>query len=115
MKWIGGNLTATIETATNTQNSIGEQESTWKPAATMTGWLDYNVSQTAKASYQKYDSKIEESTHIFLTDWQPLPPTVTSETARMIIDGKRYAIQMIDDPMNLHEHYEIYLKYTGGQ
>ena len=39
----------------------------------------------------------------------------TSENARMLIDGQVYQIQVIDDPMNMHQHLEIYLKYVGGQ
>ena len=40
---------------------------------------------------------------------------VTSENARMLIDGLIYQIMLIDDPMNLHQHLEIYLKFVGGQ
>lgn len=40
---------------------------------------------------------------------------VTSDNARMVVDGKVYEILLIDDPMHMHEHLEIYLKYIGGQ
>ena len=30
------------------------------------------------------------------------------------VDGVVYELTMIDDPMELHEHIEIYLKYVGG-
>jgi hypothetical protein len=33
----------------------------------------------------------------------------------MVINDKVYDIMVIDDPMELHEQLEIYLKYTGGQ
>ena len=39
---------------------------------------------------------------------------VTSENARMIIQGTVYEIKLIDDPMGMHQHLEIYLKYVGG-
>ena len=32
----------------------------------------------------------------------------------MIINDSVYNIQLIDDPMGLHQHLEIYLKYIGG-
>ena len=32
----------------------------------------------------------------------------------MVIGGKVYEVMLIDDPMELHEQLEIYLKYTGG-
>lgn len=32
----------------------------------------------------------------------------------MLIDGKIYDVQWIDDPMGMHEHLEIYLKAVGG-
>lgn len=112
MKRIGGNTTAVISIMETTTNSIGEQVKTWTNKVTLKGWLDLS---TGDARSSSYDAKIQESTHFFLCDYVALPASVTSETARMTIDGKRYAITMIDDPMNLHEHLEIYLKYTGGQ
>lgn len=112
MKCIGGNTKADIEVFSTVSNDIGEQIQEWSKVASLIGWLDYS---SGDSRYSSYDAKMQESTHIFLADYRPLPSSVTSETARMIIDGKRYVIQVIDDPMNLHQHYEIYLKYTGGQ
>ena len=40
---------------------------------------------------------------------------VTSDNARMVIDGKIYEITFIDDPMQLHQHLEIFLRFIGGQ
>lgn len=40
---------------------------------------------------------------------------VTSENARMVVNGKVYEILLIDDPMELHQHLEIFLRYVGGQ
>ena len=31
-----------------------------------------------------------------------------------VIDGNIYDILLIDDPMRMHKHLEIYLKYVGG-
>lgn len=40
---------------------------------------------------------------------------VTSENARMVIQGMVYEILLIDNPMNMNEHLEIYLRFIGGQ
>ena len=40
---------------------------------------------------------------------------LTAENSRIVIDREIYEVKMYDDPMRLHEHMEIYLKYVGGQ
>lgn len=40
---------------------------------------------------------------------------VTSENARMVIQRSVYDILLIDNPMNMNEHLEIYLRFIGGQ
>jgi len=37
------------------------------------------------------------------------------EDRRMLINDEVYDVLYIDDPMNLHQHLEIFLKYIGGQ
>lgn len=112
MNRIGGNTTATISVLATTTSAIGEQVKSWTNVMTLKGWLDLSNGDTKTSSY---DARIQESTHVFLCDHVTIPSNVTSETARMTIDGKHYTITLIDDPMNLHEHMEIFLKYTGGQ
>ena len=135
---IGGNTIALIQVNIPVQkNSIGEKELCWFDVVHLKGWLDY---QSGDSKRNVYSTKLEESTHIFLCDftsfkclsaqweWNPFnflksiinleleqDVDVTSENARMKINGKLYDILLIDDPMNLHQHLEIYLKYTGGQ
>jgi hypothetical protein len=46
---------------------------------------------------------------------QDKPVDVTSENARMVIEGLVYEILLIDNPMNMNRHLEIYLRYVGGQ
>lgn len=110
---IGGNVTATIQAYTDTsRNAIGEATPNWKTAQTLRGFLDLS---SGEARYNTYNAKVQESTHIFLCDYMPLHKDIAAENARMLINGKRYDILMIDNPMELNQHYEIYLKYTGGQ
>lgn len=112
MSYIGGNITGTLQTATLSPNAIGEQVQTWADAKELTGFLDLMGGGTG---YTAYNAKILESTHVFLCDYEDLPKGVTAESARMVIGGQAYDVTLIDDPMGLHEHLEIFLKYTGGQ
>ena len=109
---IGGNVTATIQAHKGvTRNAIGESTPNWQNVQTLRGWLDLS---SGEARYNTYNAKIQESTHIFLCDFVPLHKDITAENARMVINGKTYDILLIDNPMELNQHFEIFLKYTGG-
>lgn len=112
MKGIGGNITAVIQTYTVSQNAIGEQVKSWADKQSIKGWLDL---QAGDSKYSTFNAKIQESTHIFIADYVPLVDGIRAENSRMIINGKRYDILLIDDPMEMHKQLEIYLKFTGGQ
>lgn len=114
MKGIGGNITAVIQTFTVTKNAVHEQVKTWTDAVTLKGWLDL---QAGDSKYTTFSAKLQESTHIFIADYVPLPDNIQAENSRMIINGKRYDIMLIDNPMEMGSgsQLEIYLKYTGGQ
>ena len=136
---IGGNLTALFQVKDEgKKNAIGERVHQWVDVASTKGFLDFSAGET---KHTIYNAKIQESTHIFLCDfqtfkglsgkwvWNPFSfvngvistatldekVDVTSENARIIIDGQIYEIKLIDDPMHLHQHLEIYLKFIGGQ
>lgn len=110
MKGVGGNTTAELQTCSTTTNEIGERVPEWHTVATLTGWLDM---QTGDSRRETYDAKIEESSHVFIAEWQDVS-AVEPENARLLTGGKMYDVTMIDDPMGLHRHLEIYLDYTGG-
>lgn len=105
---IGGNVSATLQKKTTAKNSIGESVPTWDDYKTLWGFLDLSGGESTRNSY---NAKIQESTHVFIMDYQELD--VTEAEARLICNGKTYEVTMIDDPMYLHEHIEIMLKYTG--
>ena len=136
---IGGNTLALFQVKDGgKKNAIGEREHNWVDVASSKGWLDLSGGES---KYTTYNAKIQESTHIFLCDYQTFKGLsgewvwdtlnfisgeistltsdkkvdVTSENATMLIDGLIYQIMLIDDPMNLHQHLEIYLKFVGGQ
>lgn len=114
MKGIGGNVKATIQVFTQAKNEIGEPVKTWTDAQTIKGWLDL---QSGDSRYTTFHAKIQESTHIFIADYVKLDSRITAEGARMVINGSRYDILLIDNPMEMQtgSQLEFYLRFTGGQ
>ena len=116
---IGGNTKAVLQVKTATKNAIGEFVKSWHDVAELTGFLDL---QSGDSKYNTYNAKIQESTHVFICDYVPVQDTfeiegnvvrVDAENVRMVANGKRYDVLLIDDPMELHEHLEIFLKLVG--
>ena len=114
MKGIGGNIKATVQIYTASTNEIGENVKDWIEAQTIKGWLDL---QAGDSKHNTFNTKIQESTHIFIADYVPLDSRIKAENSRMIINGNRYDIMLIDNPMEMGSgsQLEIYLKFTGGQ
>lgn len=107
---IGGNTIALLQTMETHQNAIGEMESTWITRKEIRGFLDLI---SGDSRYQTYDAKIQESTHIFISDYVPLGAEIGDKNARLVVDGKIYDVMLIDNPMGLHRQLEIYLKFVG--
>jgi SPP1 family predicted phage head-tail adaptor len=105
---IGGNIEATLQEIRGSEtNHIGEKNPIWENAQTLLGWLDLS---TGDSKYT-YDAKLQESTHIFITDYIPIDHK--TDNKRLVVDGQIYDILLIDDPMGLHQHLEIILKFVG--
>lgn len=136
MKKIGGNTTAYLQIKTSTPNEIGELVPSWTTVMTFVGWLDM---MGGEASFRNYNAKIQESTHVFVADfdagtvvvddvtWVPTSKElqkqdgdivviteVTPDVARLLVNGDVYDISFVDDPMELHYQWEFYLKFVGG-
>lgn len=113
MKRINGNIIAQLQKRTGTtKNEIGEQVKTWETLHSLRGFLDYS---SGESRYTTFNAKIQETTHIFICDFVKLDSSLVPENSRMIINGRTYDVVLIDNPMGLNRHLEIYLKYTGGQ
>jgi hypothetical protein len=112
MKGICGNIRGIIQVKTTAPNAIGEQVETWADVQTLKGWLDLSGGE---ARYNAYHAKIHDSSHVFICDYVALDKRITNENSRMVINGKRYDVKLIDNPMELNAQLEIFLKYTGGQ
>lgn len=109
---IGGNTTAEIKVRSTTKNEIGATTQAWATVQSIKGWLDLS---SGDSKYSTYNAKIQESTHVFIADYVALDASIKAENSRMIVNGGIYDIMLIDDPMGMHRHLEIYLKYVGGQ
>lgn len=114
---IGGNITATVQVKTVTgRNVIGESTEAWSDVGSVLGWLDYSTGQN---DVNQYNAKLQDTTHYFLCDhsrWIQAvqDQQITSENCRLVVANNIYNVLLIDDPMELHQHLEIYLKYIGG-
>lgn len=105
---IGGNVVAIVQQVDgHTSNAIGERVPTWKDIYRVYGWLDLSGGDSKRT----YDTKLQESTHIFLCD--PVQFDRIASGKRMIINSNIYDVLLIDNPMELNQHLEIYLKYIG--
>lgn len=114
MSNIGGNITGIIQTKTTTgYNEIGEPEIVWTDAFTdVLGWLDL---QNGDSKRTTFNAKIEESTHVFLCDYHEGIYALADKDTRMIIKGNVYDVTFIDNPDEMNEQLEIYLRKIGGQ
>ena len=108
MKLIGGNTIGYIQTRTVTTDDIGEQLEDYVTVLQLNGFLDY---LSGEENIRNYDSKLRESTHVFICDYMEL--NVAERDSRMLINNRIYEISRIDNPMELNQHLEIYLKYIG--
>ena len=108
---IGGNIKGSIQTKTTIKNEIGEGVQTWTEAFNHVGWLGL---QNGDSKRTNFNAKIEESTHVFLCDFHPGIYALADQDTRMIIKGKMYDVLLIDNPDEMDEQLEIYLRKVGG-
>lgn len=108
---IGGNVTIQLQLKTTMKNAIGESVKTWETVQNLNGWLDY---QAGDSKYTSFNTKLQESTHVFVADYTPLDSRLKSENSRAVVNGKTYDVLLFDNPMELNKQWEIYLKFTGG-
>ena len=105
---IGGNIEAVLQQKNgSTSNRIGEKIQSWADAAILTGWLDL---QAGDSKYT-HNAKLQESTHIFICDYVDIDRKPNDK--RLVVNGMIYDVLLIDDPMEMHQHLEIYLRYVG--
>ena len=110
---IGGNITGTIQTGKAGKNALSESVTTWADFRAFPGWLGM---QSGTSNYQTFHAKIEESTHVFLSDYFPDIDALADgkDDLRMIIKGFVYDVLYIDNPDEMNEQLEIYLRKVGA-
>lgn len=112
MRKVKGNTLCVIQTVTSEKNRIGEAVNTWADAFSLYGVLGL---QSGDSKYTNHNAKIEESTHIFISDFDKDVFALADENTRCIINGKMYDVLLIDNPDLLDMQLEIYLRFVGGQ
>ncbi|AEB75898.1 phage head closure protein [Clostridium botulinum] len=53
---------------------------------------------------------IQESSHILITDYRE---DIRNKNWMVDSNGNRYNIVLVDDPVSMHNHLELYLKFIG--
>lgn len=105
---IGGNIQAVLQKKSGSAvNAIGEKIQAWEDLQILTGWLDMSSGD----SKYGYNAKIQESTHIFLCDYAPVDRK--PDDKRLVVAGTAYDVLFIDNPMELNQQLEIYLRSVG--
>jgi hypothetical protein len=115
---INGNIIGTVQVQTDTgKNAIGERVQTWKDAFSPVGWLGL---QSGDSKFT-HNAKLEESTHVFLCDFDADIYALTlldehgkTPLVRMVIKGIVYDVLLIDNPDEMDEQLEIYLRRVGA-
>lgn len=141
---IGGNIEAVVQIFDKSQtNGIGEVMPTWVSVDSLIGWLDFAGGESKYKIYNakieesthiflcdyknlkklhlpldtsgnKITDNGDVSIHTGLGANDKDTFSVNNENTRFLIDGVKYDVVFIDDPMNSHKQLEIYLKFTGG-
>ena len=107
---IGGNITAVLQTKTSSKNTFGEITNEWTDLQLLKGFLDFTGGDGSYKS--NFKGSVEETTHIFICDYDEITSKAKPTQSRLVVNGSVYDVLMIDDPMNLHQHLEIMLKYN---
>ncbi|MBR5004937.1 MAG: head-tail adaptor protein [Erysipelotrichaceae bacterium] len=109
---IGGNIIGTIYTKNSSgKNAIGEAVVTWNDVYSTVGWLGY---QTGDSKRSSFSAKLEETTHVFLCDFVRAIYALADQDTRMKIKGVMYDVLLIDNPDEMDEQLEIYLRKVGA-
>lgn len=106
---IGGNAELVLKTkGTSKVNEIGEEDHSWEDYMIVPGFLDFMSESTGRNTY---NSKIVDSTHVFVCDYVEIKKSPIE--LRAYCGKQEFDVTYIDDPMNLHDHLEIFLDYLG--
>ena len=111
MARIGGNIQAVLQSRQTIKNEYGEGVAQWADAVTLTGWLGLQSGEQKRSSF---NAKLEESTHVFLCDFNSGAYALADSDTRMLIKGVVYDTLFIDNPDEMDSQLEIYLRKVGA-
>lgn len=115
MGHIGGNMDAVVQVKEAAPDEYQADRIMWRDAFTIkNGVLDLLDAGTNF----KMMRRVEDSDYIFICDYfapEFNGEKLTTQNSRLLVDGGVYEVKLFDDVMHLHEHLEVYLKYTGGR
>lgn len=107
-----------LQLKTTKKNEIGEAVAEWEDSFSLVGWLGL---QSGDSKYTNFSAKIEESTHVFLCDYDPEVYELTipdedgiTPIVRAVIKGMVYDVLLIDNPDEMNEQLELYLRKAGA-
>ena len=113
MRKIKGNTHCTIQAMGEAErNAIGEMVAKWVDVYEFEGIIGL---QTGDSNYSIHKAKIEESSHVIVCDYDADIYALAGQNTRIIAKGRMYDVLLIDNPDELDEHLEIYLRFVGGQ
>lgn len=89
-------------------DGIGGLTESWTDYRTTSGYLDLVQGTDLNASQQAF---LQESTHVAVI---PFYQDGITDKMRLIDEaGRWYEITYVDDPVGVHHHLELYLKFGG--
>lgn len=102
-----------VEKATGKKNALGEAITAWVSKCSQVGWLGL---QSGDSKYGNFKTKLEESTHVFVCDYNADIYALSTTTAnvRMLLKDTMYDVLLIDNPDEMNEQLEIYLRRVGA-
>lgn len=104
-----GNLAICLKRKTTTKNDYGETITAYIDMCNTTGFLDMLTYDKNK----DMNAMIQEANYVFVTDNYINIEETNSNMLKAVINDVEYSVIYIDDPVNLHEFLEIYLKKVG--
>ena len=83
---MGGNVTMQIQVCTESEkNEIGGRKRIWETAQELEGFLDLSGGDS---KYTIHNAKIQESTHIFIAEYEELDSRIKPENSKAVIGAR---------------------------
>lgn len=107
---IKGNTYLQFKAITSSKSLYGEDVEEYSDyLAPIKGFLDLS---SGNSNYSTFNTKIQESTHVFLCDYVDVP--AAANQLRCEVNGRQFDVLYIDNPQERNYHLEIYLKAVEG-